>query len=111
MKMTEYCIFDSKDTDNAIHRTIIEINEAVIKRLIIAIEDENSPINDLHPQKIITMTCTNIIMALLIPCINKSISIKQRKQMVQETLEEITEMTMELWKASEALKADVKNEH
>lgn len=99
------------EPNNALQKAMVEIVGAVKSRLCAALRDEETGLIDVHPRTIISMVATNILVGLLEQSIGHQSTITYRLKMVQSALDEISDMTMGLWKALEAQEANEKIAH
>lgn len=108
-KISHYSLGQS-EPDTQPQKTLAEIVFAVKEKLATILEDDKIGLSEIHPRVIISMVITNILVNLLFNSIAVK-DIRTRLDMVIESLDEIREMTVSLWTAMEANRADTKNPH
>lgn len=91
-------------------KSLSEIVFLVKSRLADALDDPNSDLGGTHPRVLISMVVTNILVNLMFHSVAVT-DVKKRLSMVKETLDEINEMTFQLWNALEAGRADTSIAH
>jgi hypothetical protein len=91
-------------------KALSDIVFMVKERIEQALKDEETGFAGTHPRIIISMVVTNILVILLFNSIAIN-DIPRRLEMVVEILDEIREMTINLWLAMEANGADTKTPH
>jgi hypothetical protein len=82
----------------------------VKERLAEALCDPSCELQEEHPRIVISMVITNIFVNLLFNTITAE-DVSRRMSMVTETLDEIRDMTHELWTALETARADKSTAH
>ena len=87
-------------------KTLSDIVFLVKGRVGDALDDPNTKLHLEHPRTLISIVVTNILVNLLFHSVAVK-DISRRLDMLQECLDEIQEMTYELWNSLEAAKADV----
>ncbi len=91
-------------------RSLSEIFFLVRARLADALDDPKSELAGTHPRVLISMVITNILVNLMFHSVAVT-DVSRRLHMVKETLDEINEMTFQLWNALEAGRADTSIAH
>jgi len=91
-------------------KSLSDIVFLVKSRLADALDDPNAGLAGTHPRVIISMVVTNILVNLMFHSVAVT-DVKRRLFMVKETLDEINEMTFQLWNALEAGRADTSTAH
>jgi len=91
-------------------KSLSDIVFMVKERLADALSDDKVGLAGTHPRVLISMVVTNILVNLLFHSV-AVVDVKIRRDMVQDCLMEIEDMTMELWNALEANRADTSNAH
>lgn len=91
-------------------KALSDIVFLVKDRLAEALHNDTIGLTGVHPRVIISMVTTNILVNLLFNSIAIS-DVNKRIAMVNDSLDEIKEMTLNLWKAMEASRADTKTAH
>lgn len=107
---TSHYVVGENEPEVQPQKTLSDIVFLVKDRLADALHDEKSGLAGNHPRVIISMVITNILVNLLFNSIAIS-DVGRRLEMVNDSLEEIREMTMNLWSAMEASRADTKTAH
>ena len=82
----------------------------VKSQIAMALADEKVGLAGTHPRVLISMVVTNILVNLLFNSIAIT-DVSRRMEMVNDSLDEISEMTFHLWKALEANRADTTTAH
>lgn len=108
-KTSHYVVGDI-EPDTQPQKVLSDIVFMVKERLADALHDDTIGLAGTHPRIIISMVITNILVNLLFNSIAIS-DVGRRMEMVNDSLEEIKEMTLNLWKAMEASRADVTIAH
>lgn len=108
-KTSHYVVGEDEPTTEP-QKALSEIVWAVKNRLAEALDDNEVGLAGNHPRVIISMVITNILVNLLFNSIATK-DIKRRLDMVNDSLDEIKEMTLNLWRAMEACRADTKTPH
>lgn len=88
-----------------------DIYKSVQNRLINELRKGSADIHKIHSRVLISMIVTHILINLLIRSIDEDNDITTRFSMVEEVIEEVGELTRELWKMVETEKADLKIAH
>ncbi len=91
-------------------KSLSDIVFMVKARLADALDDPNAGLAGTHPRVLISMVVTNILVNLMFHSVAVT-DVKRRLSMVKETLDEINEMTFQLWNALEAGRADTTTAH
>jgi hypothetical protein len=91
-------------------KSLSDIVMVVKNRFIDALEDDDTGFKDCHPRTLISMVVTNILVNLMFHRVAVT-DIKKRIKLVEDVLDEVKEMTLELWNALEAGAADETNAH
>jgi signal transduction histidine kinase len=91
-------------------KALSDIVLMVKNRLAEALQDKEIGLSGNHPRVIISMVITNILVNLLFNSIAVT-DVGRRLEMVDDSLDEIKEMTLNLWRAMEASRADTTNPH
>lgn len=107
---TSHYVVDETEPTSEPEKSLSDIVFLVKNRLADALTDEKSALSGVHPRVIISMVITNILVNLLFNSIVMT-DVSRRLEMVNESLDEIKEMTLRLWQAMEASRADEKIAH
>lgn len=91
-------------------KALSDIVFLVKDRLYEALNDDTTGLSGVHPRILISMVITNILVNLLFNSMAIS-DVSRRLEMVNESLDEIKDMTLNLWRAMEASRADTKTQH
>lgn len=91
-------------------KALSDIVWMVKDKLAEILQDEEVGLSGNHPRVIISMVITNILVNLLFHTISVN-DVSMRLEMVNEALAEIREMTLNLWRAMEANRADKNTPH
>ncbi len=91
-------------------KSLSDIVFMVKNRLCDAIGDPSTHFAESHPRTLISMVTTNILVNLMFHSLSVT-EVKKRIEVVEEVLDEIKEMTLELWHALEANRADETKAH
>lgn len=91
-------------------KTLSDLVFMVKAKLADALDDPSVGLSGTHPRVLISMVITNILVNLLFHTVAIS-DVKRRIEMVKETLDEVQEMTYQLWNALEAGRADTATAH
>lgn len=108
-KTSHYTLGDN-EPDCQPQKALSDIVFMVKERIAQALQDEEIGLSGVHPRIIISMVVTNILVNLLFNSIAIN-DVHRRMEMVTESLDEIREMTINLWLAMEASRADTKTPH
>lgn len=107
---TSHYVVGEGEPETQPQKTLSDIVFLVKERLADALQDEKSGLADTHPRVVISMVITNILVNLLFDSIAIS-DVSRRFDMVNDSFDEIREMTLNLWGAMEASRADTTNPH
>lgn len=107
---TSHYIVDEIELETQPQKALSEIVFLVKERIAEALHDDSIGLSGIHPRIIISMVITNILVNLLFNSIAIS-DVSRRLEMVNDSLEEIKEMTLNLWRAMEASRADNTTAH
>lgn len=107
---TSHYVLGELEPDTQPQKALSDIVFIVKERLAEALADDALGLAGTHPRIVISMVITNILVNLLFNSIAVS-DVGRRLDMVNDSLEEIKEMTFNLWKAMEASRADTKTAH
>jgi hypothetical protein len=107
---TSHYVLGETEPESQPQKALSEIVFLVKERLSDALHDNDSGLAGNHPRVIISMVITNILVNLLFNSIAIT-DVSRRLNMVNESLDEIKEMTLNLWHAMEARRADTKTPH
>jgi hypothetical protein len=84
-----------------LQKCMFDVTQLVREQLKFYFTEEHENIQEIPPQIFITMTITNILVNLLMGCIDRDNPIETRLKMVKDSLDEINSMTMKIWKSIE----------
>jgi len=107
---TAHFVVGESDPQQQPQKALSDIVFMVKERLADALDNKEVGLAGTHPRVIISMVVTNILVNLLFHSIAVN-DITKRMEMVQSSLDEISEMTMQLWKSLETNRADTKTAH
>lgn len=107
---TSHYVLGEDEPDTQPQKTLSDIVFLVKNRLADALCDPTVGLAGNHPRVVISMVITNILVNLMFHSVAVT-DVKKRLQMVKETLDEINEMTFQLWNALEAGRADTSTAH
>lgn len=107
---TSHFVLGETEPDTQPQKALSDIVFMVKERIADALHNDTIGLTDIHPRILISMVVTNILVNLLFNSIAVS-EVGRRLDMVNDSLEEIREMTLNLWKAMEASRADTKTAH
>lgn len=91
-------------------KSLSDIVFMVKARLADALADKDVGLAGNHPRTIISMVVTNILVNLMFHSVCAP-DVNTRLSMIEDTLNEIHDMTFELWNALEANRADTTTAH
>ena len=98
------------EPDTQPQKALSDIVFIVKERLSEALGDDSIGLAGTHPRVLISMLVTNILVNLLFNSIAVT-DVSRRLDMVNDSLEEVKEMTLNLWRAMEASRADTNKAH
>lgn len=107
---TEHFVRGENDPNQEPQKFFADIVYMVKERIANALDDDLAGVSGAHPRILISMVITNILVNLMFNSII-TIDVKRRLEMLQESLKEIGEMTIELWTTLEAQRADRSTAH
>lgn len=107
---TAHFVIGGYEPETQPQKGLAEIVKEVRYRLADILEDPNGGLAGTHPRVVISMVITNILVNLLYHSIGRA-EPKVRLSMVQDTLDEIHDLSLNLWKTLEAANADEKTAH
>lgn len=107
---TAHYVMGETSPETEPQKSLSDIVFLVKARLADALCDPDVGLSGNHPRVVISMVITNILVNLMFHSVAVT-DVKKRLQMVQETLDEINEMTFQLWNALEAGRADTSIAH
>lgn len=107
---TSHFILGETEPEDEPQKALSDIVHLVKARLAMAMNDSESGLSETHPRTLISMVVTNILVNLVFSSIAIS-DVGRRIDMFQDILDEITSMSLHLWKALEANRADKTNAH
>jgi hypothetical protein len=107
---TSHYVLGDIEPDTQPQKALSDIVFVVKERLSEALEDDSIGLAGTHPRVLISMLVTNILVNLLFNSIAVT-DVSRRLDMVNDSLEEVKEMTLNLWRAMEASRADTTKAH
>ena len=107
---TAHYVMDENSPETEPQKSLSDIVFLVKARLADALDDPQSGLAGTHPRVIIAMVVTNILVNLMFHSVSVT-DVKKRLHMVKQILDEINEMTFQLWNALEAGRADTSIAH
>jgi hypothetical protein len=107
---TAHFVVGGYEPETQPQKALADIVKNVRQQVAEAVTDPEGGLADTHPRVIISMVVTNILVNLLYFCVGHA-DPKTRMKMVDDTLEEIGDMSRNLWKSLEAANADEKTAH
>lgn len=107
---TSHYVLGETSPETEPQKSLSDIVFLVKERLADALCDPTVGLAGNHPRVVISMVITNILVNLMFHSVAVT-DVKKRLSMVKETLDEINEMTFQLWNALEAGRADTSTAH
>ncbi len=107
---TAHFVVGETEPTNEPQKSLSDIVFMVKAKLADALHDPNVGLAGTHPRVLISMVITNILVNLLFHTVAVG-DVRRRLEMVQDTLNEINDMTFHLWNALEAGRADTTTAH
>lgn len=107
---TAHYVLGENEPETEPQKSLSDIVFLVKARLADALDDPDVGLSDNHPRVVISMVITNILVNLMFHSVAVT-DVRKRLQMVKETLNEINDMTLQLWNALEAGRADTSIAH
>ena len=107
---TSHYVLGETSPETEPQKSLSDIVFLVKARLADALSDPDVGLSGHHPLVVISTVVTNILVNLMFHSVAVT-DVKKRLSMVKETLDEINEMTFQLWNALEAGRADTSIAH
>lgn len=102
---TTHFVVSETSPETEPEKSLSDIVFLVKARLAEALSDPDVGLSGNHPRIVISMVITNILVNLMFHSVAVT-DVKKRLSMVKDTLDEINDMTFELWNTLEASRAD-----
>ena len=107
---TAHFVVGGYEPETQPQKALADIVKVVREHVADAVTDPEIGLGNTHPRVIISMVVTNILVNLLYFSVGHA-DPKTRMKMVQDTLDEVGDMSLNLWKSLEAANADEKTAH
>ncbi len=107
---TAHFVLGESEPHTQPQKALSDIVFMVKNSLADALSDESVGLAGTHPRVIISMVVTNILVNLLFHSVAAS-DVARRIEMVKDSLDEIGNMTLQLWKSLETNRADTSTPH
>ncbi len=99
------------DTNSPIQVMMRDIVSAVRQLISDGLDDPENELATIHPRMVISMVVTNILVNLVDRSLKPSLDIGTRLLLIQDAVDEVATLSLKLFSAMEAAKADPSTAH